>query len=265
MVLSCFLTNLNITYANEKNITNSNSSQISYSSQYDHNDLLRLEEGIFDFLNFNIKNESDDLDVIISDFYDSQNQEDLDKLMNSVKSNKEGSGRHYTLINGKDITFYDNGTFSISNENNIENNIEKEVSNLMRATSTAKSWDTGRYTVSNTRYGWFGLKLYTIHTQGRFVYNGSKKTLTAYVYNGDITKHFAGGIFNVTNKRIQKYVEKVDSTSLRGEFATRCDIGLNVKIKDNTYGTNNVVRHYGYAIVNKNTGYRAVGNSLEVK
>lgn len=211
----------------------------------------QIKKEIVNYLNENIDNGNSNIEELINNFYENKDQDALTLMYKKVNQKAKVESTSYTLKNEIKLKFYTDGTFSIANSFDVNQLMTRSI-----------NWDTGRYTISETRYRWFGLKLYTIHSEGRFTFDNG--VLNAYVYSGDYTNHFAGGFFNIRNKTTDSYTQQVSGLTYRGEFSTKYEISLGLTIKGIGYETVDIAKAYAYANVNTSTGYRSIGSDMTV-
>lgn len=112
-----------------------------------------------------------DSDLIDTELKKSMNYSE-DEIANSKILKSE-------IINGKEITFYNNGVFSIEDD-------EPEKANRVTASGTVTGTATKSY------YSWVGLKLFTISVTCKFKYNGSKAS-----YHSGLDGYYKRGILSI--------------------------------------------------------------------
>ena len=127
-----------------------------------------LEQGLINSLNSNTKGLSTD-DVVVN--YVKANKDKISKTnfaLNNTTSSKDQS-RTYLLKDGSEITFENDGFFSINSMKEEPNNITAKQTAAAAGLST-----TPVLTASHSFYNWVtnNILLYRMYTKGYFDYNG---------------------------------------------------------------------------------------------
>lgn len=162
-----------------------------------------LESKIVDFLKHN---------HVEYEEIESLNKESL-KKSKSVFSNDEDRITKEVYVDGVEICFYDNGTFSVD-----EGTVEEELKNIRAATKTK--------TASNTKtiYSWVGLKMFSTTVSSKFNYNGKKAT-----YHSGLDAHYKRGTLSMWNVSNWRKWKESSGTSYKVYAAGNFYYGFSIK------------------------------------